>query len=102
MSKGKSVFVTALVAVMLVAIVVGLYLLQSRAYLIIAGLLGLYGYICASFNFCHWLGKEQPLLPPPPNVGPPMKEENYHDALWEPDSEWTDKFDKLKADLDGR
>ena len=102
MSKGKSVFVTALVAVMLVAIVVGLYLLQSRAYLIIAGLLGLYGYICASFNFYHWLGKEQPLLPPPPNVRPPMKEESYHDPLWEPDSEWTDKFDKLKSELDGR
>lgn len=101
MSKGKSVFVTALVAVMLAAIIAGMYLLQYNAYLIIAGLLGLYGYICASYKFFHWLGKEQPLLPPPPNVGPTMKEENYHDALWEPDSEWTDKFDKLKAE-DGR
>lgn len=101
MSKAKSVFVTALVALMLAAIIAGMYLLQYKAYLIIIGLAGVYGYICASFNFCHWLGKESPLLPPPPNVCPPMEKENYHDALWEPDHEWTHKFNKLKSELDG-
>ena len=63
MKKGKSVFATVLIAVMLAAITVGMYLLKYRAYLIIVGLLGLYGYFCAAFHFCRWLGKEPPLLP---------------------------------------
>ena len=63
MKKSKSVFATVLIAVMLAAITVGMYLLKYRAYLIIVGALGLYGYFCASCHFCRWLGKEPPLLP---------------------------------------
>lgn len=64
MSKGKSVFVTMLVALMLAAILVGLYKLESiKAFMLIAGLLGGYGFVSASFSFCRWLRKEPPLLP---------------------------------------
>lgn len=63
MKKGKSVFATVLIAVMLAAITAGLYLLKYRAYLIIVGMLGVYGYFCAACHFCRWLGKEPPLLP---------------------------------------
>lgn len=99
MSKSKSVFVTALVAVMLVAIVVGLYLLKSRAYLIIAGVLGIYGFLCAAFNFCQWLGKETPLLPPPPQLRH-RQEEPDDVKVWQPDQDWTDTIDRIKAELD--
>lgn len=64
MSKGKSVFVTALVAGMLTAITVGLYLMEYRAWMVIVGFLSLYGLLCGAFSFCQWLGKEPPLLPP--------------------------------------
>lgn len=63
MSKSKSVFVTALVALMLAAILVGLYKMESKAFFIIAGFFGIYGFIGGAFGFCSWLGKEQPLLP---------------------------------------
>lgn len=98
MSKSKSVFVTALVAGMLAAIVVGLYLLKSRAYLIIAGLLGIYGFLCAAFNFCQWLEKETPLLPPPPQLRH-RQEEPDDVKVWQPDPEWTDTIDRIKAEL---
>lgn len=98
MSKSKSVFVTALVAGMLAAIVVGLYLLKSKAYLIIAGLLGIYGFLCAAFNFCQWLGKETPLLPPPPQLRH-RQEEPDDVKVWQPDPEWTDTIDRIKAEL---
>ena len=63
MSKSKSVFLTALVAGMLTAITAGLYLLGYKAWMVIVGFLSLYGFLCASFNFCQWLWKEPPLLP---------------------------------------
>ena len=99
MSKGKSIFVTALVAVMLAAIIIGLYLLKNRAYLIIAGLLGLYGFLCAAFNFCQWLGKETPLLPPPPRLRQ-RPEEPDDVKVWQPGPEWTDTIDRIKAELE--
>lgn len=99
MSKGKSIFVTALVAVMLAAIIIGLYLLKNRAYLIIAGLLGLYGFLCAAFNFCQWLGKEPPLLPPPQKLEAKAAHQEP-DEFWPPDPDWTESFDRIKAELE--
>lgn len=63
MSKSKSIFVTALVTVMMAAIIVGLYSMQHKVFLVFAGLLGLYGLICAAANFCRWLEQEAPLMP---------------------------------------
>ena len=99
MSKSKSIFVTALVALMLAAIIVGMYLLKYRAYLIIIGLMGVYGYLCASFNFCQWLGKETP-LPPLPQIRAREKEEQDDMKLWPPDEDWTNDYDKIKAELE--
>lgn len=63
MSKSKSIFVTALVTVMMAAIIVGLYSMQHKVFVVFAGLLGLYGLICAAVNFCRWLEQEAPLMP---------------------------------------
>ena len=98
MNKGKSIFVTALVAGMLAAIAVGLYLLHSKAYLVIAGFLCVYGFLCAAFNFCQWLGKEPPLLPPPPQIR--TREEPDDGEVCQPDPDWTDTIDRIKAELE--
>ena len=100
MNKGKSIFVTALVAIMLAAIVAGMYLLKYKAYLIIIGLMGVYGYLCASFNFCQWLGKETPLPPLPQIRARPQEQEQEEVKLWPPDAEWTSSYDKIKAELE--
>lgn len=98
MSKGKSIFVTGLVACMLAAIAVGLYMLHSKAYLVIAGILCVYGFLCAAFNFCQWLGKETPLPPLPQIRARPQEKEEV--KLWPPDEEWTSSYDKIKAELE--
>ena len=63
MNKTKSIFVTAIMAVMLAAIIVGLYSIQTRAFTVLVGLLGVYGYVCTAVHFCHWLEQEAPLMP---------------------------------------
>lgn len=93
MSKSKSIFVTALVALMLAAILVGLYLLQMRVYMIFMGLLGLYGFLCGAFNFCQWLGKEQSPLPLPPQI-----KERPSRETWQPDDEYTANYDEIMAE----
>lgn len=98
MSKGKSVFVTTLMSLMLAAITVGMYLLKYRAYLIIIALMGVYGFLCAAFNFCQWLGKETPLPPLPQIRARPQEKEEV--KLWPPDEEWTSSYDKIKAELE--
>lgn len=99
MSKGKSVFVTALVAVMLAAIIVGLFEMESKAFIIIAGFFGIYGFIGGAFGFCSWLRKEQPLLPPPQQLRH-RQEEPDDVKVWQPDPDWTDTIDRIKAELD--
>ena len=97
MRKYKAIFVTALVAVMLAAILVGLYMLRYRAYIVFVGLLGLYGFMCGALNFCHWLGSEVPLFPPD------LREKPKHVELaesWPPDPEWADSYDKIKAETE--
>ena len=92
MNKSKSIFVTALIALMLAAIEIGLYMLESKAYVILAVLLGVYGYLCGAANFCRWLGKETPLLPP---RTPEIQEE-----IWKPDESYTGTYDDIKAELE--
>lgn len=100
MSKSKSVFVTALVAVMLALILVGLYILKMRVWMIAAGLLGLYGFACAAFNFCQWLGKETPIPPLPLPIKQTESKKQEPDEFWPPDPAWTDTFDRIKAELE--
>ena len=104
MSKGKSIFVTALVAVMLAAIIAGLYLLKySRPFMVIIGIMGLYGYICAVFQFCMWLGqggKDTALLPPAHHVKADTGGDSSLDELWTPGPDWNARYDEIKADLE--
>lgn len=64
MSKQKSVFVTAVVAVMLGVIVFAAYMLLLPAFVIIVGALAGWGFICGARAFCEWLEQEKgPELP---------------------------------------
>lgn len=63
MNKSKSIFVTAIMAIMLAAIIVGLRAIQYKAFTVLIGLLGVYGYVCAAVHFCRWLEQEAPLMP---------------------------------------
>ena len=60
MSKSKSITVTVLCAVMLAVIIAGMYLLHLKAWMILAGLLGVYGYVSCASAFCRWLRQEEP------------------------------------------
>lgn len=98
MSKNKSIFVTALFAVMLTAIIISLYLLKSKVYMVFVGVLGLYGFLCAAFNFCQWLGKESCLLPPMRIRGKAAPEDQ--DDSWQPDPAWAETYSRIKAEFD--
>ena len=93
MNKSKSIFVTALMALMLAAILVGLYVLQPMAHKVLAALLALYGFIVGAGNFCQWLGKDTPLLPPTEPKTPVYE-------TWEPDEEYAGTYDEIKAELE--
>ncbi len=64
MSKQKSVFVTAIVAVMLGIIVFAAYKLLFPAFVVIVGALSGVGFIAGATAFCRWLEAErEPELP---------------------------------------
>ena len=63
MNKIKSLFVTVLVAVMLAAIIYGLYRLEISAYRWIILILGGYGFLNAFAGFYRWLGRTPALAP---------------------------------------
>ena len=58
MNKGKTVFVTVLIAVMLVLIDIGLYILSKTGFVVLTGSLALYGYLRGAGDFRRWLAKE--------------------------------------------
>ena len=60
MSKGKSVFVTVLIAAMLVLIDIGLYIISKTGFVALTGTLAVYGYFRGAGDFWHWLAKEPP------------------------------------------
>lgn len=66
MSKVKSIFVTALVTVMLALIVLGAYLLKAKVYLWIIGAFAVYGLVSGAIKFCGWLQKEHEAEELPP------------------------------------
>lgn len=60
MKLRKSIFVTALVAGMLVVINLCLYFLDNPAYLVLTGGIVLYGFLCGAVDFCGWLCQSDP------------------------------------------
>jgi len=62
MSKVKSIFVTAVMAIMLALILVGLHQIEPKAHTALTVLLALYGFLCGAMNLCTWL-QQKPAEP---------------------------------------
>lgn len=58
MNKGKSVFVTVLIAAMLVLIDIGLYIISETGFAALTGSLAVYGHFRGAGDFRRWLTKE--------------------------------------------
>ncbi|MBQ0166894.1 MAG: hypothetical protein KBT02_07310 [Treponema sp.] len=92
MSRPKSIFVTVLVALMLAMILTGMVMLKIKAYMVIVGILAVYGYICGCYAFCHWMQRadlefdNNPILPPIQD--------------FEPDEKWVADYETIKAELE--
>lgn len=89
MNKQKSIFVAALVAILLAVIMVGAYLMKSPVYGVLALLFGAYGFVCSIANFSRWLGKETPLLP--------ARTQQNED--WEPDEDFRSTYDQIRNEV---
>ncbi len=89
MSKKKAVFVTALMALMLALIIIGLYLLKYRAYMVVLCVLAVFGFVGCGVVFCRWISKESPLLPM-----------HVADDEYIPDESFSATYDEIKAELD--
>lgn len=86
MSKQKSVFVTAIVAVMLGIITFAAYKLLFPAFVVIVGALSGLGFIAGARVFCRWLETErEPELPDltPVVTGEPVEEPDVEAILRE-------------------
>ena len=99
MSKSKSIFVTALVTVMMAAIVVGLYTMQHKVFVVFAGLLGLYGMLCAAVNFCRWLEQEAPLMPA--HAEKSVQGEPVGGLEFVPAPEYYGTYEQIKREMEG-
>lgn len=96
MNKSKSVFVAVLMAAMLALITVGCYLLKYRAWIVIAALFAVYGFLSATRGFAGWLLKEPPLLPPEQALTEVNgRQRTLTDELWKPDSSFTESYDQI-------
>lgn len=62
MSKRKSVFVTALLAVLVASLDVCLFSINKIGFAALTGTLALYGYTRIALDFCGWL-KQEPKEP---------------------------------------
>lgn len=97
MNKGKSVFVTVLVAAMLVLIDIGLYLISETGFVVLTGALAVYGYFRGAGDFWHWLAKETPIAAPviePISVPRTSKRDAYD---WQHDDPITAKHVRQEA-----
>ena len=63
MNKKKSAFVTTIIFVMLVLIDLGLFRLYFTGFVILTGLLALYGFIRSLMDFTGWLVQEDTIAP---------------------------------------
>lgn len=89
MNRSKSIFVTAIIAILLAVILVGTYTLHSPAYGILILLFGAYGFLCGAANFARWLGRETPLLPA----------RTQQDEDWEPDEDFRATYDQIRTEV---
>lgn len=90
MNKQKSIFVTILVAALLIVIMIGAWINRSALFDIIGLLFAAYGFAIGARNFCRWLGKETPLLPA----------RTRQNEEWEPDEEFLSTYDEIKRELE--
>ena len=90
MSKSKSVFVTALFAVMLAAIDAGMYKLFPLGFFVLTGALALFGFWQLSKMFLGWLlHNEEPLALPEIHAEPVGLDEGF-----------TATFDEIMAEME--
>jgi len=99
MSKRKSIFVTVIMTVMLAAIVVGLYTMQHKVFVVFAGLLGLYGIVCLAVTFCRWLEQETPLMPA--HAEKSIQGEPVGQKEFVPSPEYYGTYEQIKRELEG-
>lgn len=84
MSKSKSVFVTALFAVMLAAIDAGMYKMFPLGFFVLTGVLALFGFWQLSKGFLGWLlHNEEPLALPEIHAEPVGLDEGFTPNLEE-------------------
>lgn len=69
MNKQKSIFVSALLAVLLAALIATAYTISSALFFAFVGLFALIGFVDCAIVFCKWL--EQPLEKEDKPVSPP-------------------------------
>ena len=99
MNKGKSVFVTVLIAAMLVLIDIGLYMLSKTGFVVLTGTLAVYGYFRGAGDFWHWLARETPAKIAP--VFEPVSIQGKHTVYdWSQDNDpaTTDSTTKGESD----
>lgn len=90
MIRQKSIAVTVIVAVLMIAVLYSTWALESRIYLYLAAALGVYGFACAAFNFCRWLGRETPLLPA----------QTTEEQIWTADREYRTTYDEIRREVE--
>lgn len=69
MNKHKSIFVSALLAVLLAALIATAYTISNALFFAFVGLFALIGFVDCAIAFCKWL--EQPLEKDNETVAPP-------------------------------
>lgn len=57
MNKSKAIFVTALIAFMLVIVDAGLYILYLPGFFALTGAFAAYGFLRSAGDFCRWLSR---------------------------------------------
>lgn len=107
MSKTKTTVVTALVAVMLAAIIVGLYHLAHSAFVTVAGAFACVGYGVSMWAFCRWISggttERAGMLPPVVKAKETARDDKPvgFDDVWKPDEAWTGDYDAIRAEVKG-
>lgn len=69
MNKQKSIFVSALLAVLLAALIATAYTIFNALFFAFVGLFALIGFVDCAIAFCKWLenppkGEDEPVTPP--------------------------------------
>ena len=95
MSKQKSIFVTAIIAVMLAVITFAAYRLSMPAFIGLVSAMYAVGFVSSTILFCKWLEKEparkeEVIEPPPVNS----------DADFEVDDDFISTYEQIKEEME--